>query len=149
MCCYENQILNMKRISMQKYMLREDEDEMYDKGQVINYGKGATKQEGETFEVLPLQRNEGAEQVLALVFTDERGGRGGSTKEIEVGLTQVLEVLAILKGVTSSFHPLNLGAKKFYPVLRGGRKTFLTWMYLFCNQCAFFTLTVTLVTLCS
>ena len=36
---------------MQKYMLREDEDEMYDKGQVINYGKG------DTFEGLPLQKN--------------------------------------------------------------------------------------------
>ena len=46
----------------------------------------------------------------------------GVTNSFEVVLTQDLEVLTLLMGVSKGFHPLkgSVGRKKFYAVLRGG-----------------------------
>ena len=38
---------------------------------------------------------------------------GGGTKRFGIVLTQALEVLAMQKGATKSFHPLKGGRKKF------------------------------------
>ena len=72
---------------------------------VINYG--ATKREGGgSSEVLPLQKG-GTEKVLAILKVV--GGGGGCTKSFRVVLTRVLEVLTILEGGTTAFHPLKRG----------------------------------------
>ena len=58
--------------------------------------------------------------------------KGGTTR-FGVVLTQELEVSAILYRRAKSFRPLKgRGRKRFYPVLRGGRKTFWAF-FLFCS----------------
>ena len=59
-------------------------------------------------------KREGRKQVLAML----KGG--GGTKSFEVFLTQELEVLAIVRGGTKSFHPLKGGTQKVLPCLEGG-----------------------------
>ena len=46
--------------------------------------------------------------------------KGPGTKSFGVVFTQLLEVLAILKGGAKVFHSLKGGRKKLYPVLGGG-----------------------------
>ena len=50
---------------------------------------------------------------------------GGNTKRFWV-LTLALEVLSMLKGGTTNFHPLKGGGRKVLPWLEGGRKSFWT-----------------------
>ena len=69
------------------------------KGLVINYGEGGYKTGGGT-------KKGGAGKGLS--HAEEGGGGGGGTS-FEVVLTWELEVLAILNGGTTSFHPLKGG----------------------------------------
>ena len=59
--------------------------------------------------------------------------RGEGTNSFEVVLTWELEVLAILKGGTKSFHPLKWGWEKFYTVLRWTQKGFGPAISPFCS----------------
>ena len=58
---------------------------------------------GEASQVLPLQKSWGRKHL------NQAEGGGGEHKTFGVVLTQVLEVLAMLKGGTTSFHPLKGG----------------------------------------
>ena len=58
---------------------------------------------------------------------------GGGATSFEVALTQEPEVLAILKGGSTSFHPLKVGHERFYPVSRAGAKGFGPSIFPFCR----------------
>ena len=99
---------------------------MGSKGLVTTYGEGGLQNGRGAYEILP-RRKGGAENVLAML---EWG-----TNSFGVVSTWQLEVLAILKGGTKSFHSLKGGHEKFYPVLGrgGGAKSFSPAIFPFCS----------------
>ena len=92
------------------------------KGVVANYRGGATKWVGGgASEVLPLQKGGGAGKS----FSHAEGG----AKSLEVVLTRELEIFSH----TDCGHPLEGAREKFYPVLRGGAKSFGPAIFPFCS----------------
>ena len=91
-------------------------------------GGGGVNGRGGASEVLPLPKGGSRNSSFS-------HAEAGGTQGFEVVLTWELEVLAILMGGTTSFHPLKGGGRKrFYPVLRGGAQTsFGPTVFPFCS----------------